>query len=162
MPKTPSEACRLLLLGCALLAASGCAHGSFGPPEPPVVTLSNLVPLQASPFEARVRADLRIQNPNDFEIGFDGMRFDLEVNDQPFLRGLSDESVTLPRLGEAVVSVEGTTTTFDLLRQVKGLASNPRAGLSYRLEGRLFVVEPRRTALDFEKTGSLGGVGGKP
>ncbi len=163
MVKNSSRVTSLFLLGCGLLVAVACAHsGVFGPPEPPVVTLSNLVPLDASPFETRVRADLRIQNPNDFDVGFDGMRFDLEVNDQPFLSGVSNQRVTLPRLGEEVVSVEGTTTTFDLLRQIRGVASDPAAGIRYRIEGRLFVVEPRRTPVDFEKSGSFEGWGQKP
>jgi hypothetical protein len=148
-------------LACALAVAAGCAHreghGLSGPPEPPVVTLSNLVPVEASVFEARVRVDLRIQNPNDFAVDCDGIRFDLEVNEQPFLRGVSDQEITLPRLGEEVVSVEGTTTILDLWRQLRGLASDPAAGIAYRLEGRLFVIEPQRTGVDFERSGSLGG-----
>ena len=153
----------VLALACGLLLPAACAKpGVFGRPEPPVVTLSNLVPLDASPFEARVRADLRIQNPNDFEVAFDGLRFVLELNDAPFLRGVSNERVELPRLGEAVVSVEGTTTTFDVLRQLRSLASDPGAGLGYSLEGRLFVTEPRRIAVDFERSGRLDGWAKKP
>lgn len=153
----------LFALACGLLAAQGCAHhGDFGPPQPPSVILSNLVPLDASPFEARVRADLRIQNPNDFELSVDGMRFDIEINERPFLRGVSDERFTVPRLGEVVVPAEGTATTIDVWRQIRGVASDPGAGLSYRLEGRLFVVEPRRTGLDFERSGSVDGWGASP
>ena len=153
----------LTALACALIFASGCAQGGvFGTPEPPIITLANLMPVGASPFEARIRADLRIQNPNDFDVGFDGLRFDLEVNEQPFLSGVSDEQFTLPRLGEAVVSVEGTATTLALWRQIRGLASDPGAGLSYRLKGRLFVIEPRRTGIDFEHSGKIEGWGSAP
>ncbi|MGI9591597.1 MAG: LEA type 2 family protein [Myxococcota bacterium] len=153
----------LLALFCALFVSGGCAHRDvFGHLEPPDVTLANLVPVGASPFEARVRADLRLQNPNDFPITFDGMRFDLEVNEQPFLRAVSDQEITLPRLGEAVVSVEGTTTTVSLWRQIRGLASDPAAGIRYRMEGRLFAIEPRRTGVDFEREGKIEGWGGSP
>jgi len=150
-----------LAIGGALLVASGCAHreglGRIGKVEPPVVSLSNLAPVEASLFEARVRVDLRLQNPNDFAVTCDGMRFDLELNEQPFLRGVSDERISLPRLGEQVVSVEGTTTTLDLWRQLRGLAADPGAGIAYRLEGRLFLVEPWRTGVDFERSGGVGG-----
>ena len=153
----------LLALVSALLVSGGCAQrGVFGHVEPPDVTLANLVPVGASPFEARVRADLRLQNPNDFPITFDGMRFDLEVNEQPFLRAVSDQEITLPRLGETVVSVEGTTTTLSLWRQIRGLASDPAAGIRYRMEGRLFAIEPRRTGVDFEREGKIEGWGGSP
>jgi LEA14-like dessication related protein len=149
---------------CALLLFAGCAGGGpvFGVPEPPIVTLANLMPVGASPFEARIRVDLRIQNPNDFPVTADGLRFDLEVNEQRFMSGVSDESIALPRLGETVVSVEGSATTLALWRQMRGLASDPAAGIEYRLEGRLFVIEPRRSGVDFERTGKIEGWGSSP
>jgi LEA14-like dessication related protein len=154
-----------ILLACALVVAalSGCAQrGGFGAPEPPIVTLANLVPVGATPFEARVRATLRFQNPNDFALDFEGMRFALEVNEQDFLNGVSDEAVALPRLGEATVSVEATTTTLSLWRQIRGLAADPEGGIRYTLSGRLFSGEAFWRGVDFERTGKIEGFGGSP
>lgn len=152
----------LALAGCLLLGLGCAQRGGFGAPEPPIVTLANLVPVGASPFEARVRVDLRLQNPNDYDLDFDGMRFRIEVNEQEFVSGVSDESISLPRLGEAVVSVEGTTTTLALWRQIRGLAADPASGIRYRVEGRLFASEPLQRGIDFERSGKIEGWGADP
>jgi len=161
-----SGASRLPTAVLGLLLALGCAHGEgpglLGPVEPPDVSLANLAPVDASLFEARVRIDLRLQNPNDFPLVCEGVRFDLTVNEQAFLSGVSDQRIELPRLGEQVISVEGTTTTLDLWRQLRGLASDPSAGIEYRLEGRVFVAEPRRMGVDFERSGGIGSRGRTP
>lgn len=147
-------AARLLaLVSPALLAA--CAHYR-GEVVEPDVSLVNLVPIEMSAFEARFRVDLRIANPNDFELALDGLSFDFELNGQPFARGLSDARVTVPRLGDAVVSATATTTLVDLLRQLARVTESPDPPpFDYRLSGRLFVERPVSRAFPFDRSGQL-------
>ena len=111
-----------------------------------------LDPLETGAFEQRFRIDLRVQNPNDFDVEIDGIDVELQLNDTRLTRGLSNEAVTLPRLGEARLSVEATTTLLDLFRQIGSVGS--RRNLSYRIWGRIYLADSD-DSVPFEQAGSL-------
>ena len=50
--------------------------------EPPKITIANIVPKDIAVFEQRFDVQLRIQNPNDQELGINGLRCDIEFNDK--------------------------------------------------------------------------------
>ena len=60
--------CLLLLGGCASL---------FGDVEPPEVSLAGLAFDQPGLFEQRLRLDVRLRNPNDFQLDVERLLFDL-------------------------------------------------------------------------------------
>lgn len=132
-----------------LLAACGLA----GDPVPPLVRLADLRLLESGVFEQRFEIDLRIGNPNDFALPLDGLTFDLEVNGEPFLRGFSDQRVTIPRLGEGLVSVAASTTLIDVVRQM--LLLSQRNDLSYRLSGLAYLDSFARRSVPYESAGSF-------
>jgi LEA14-like dessication related protein len=135
-----------------VLALVGCA-GMGQQVEPPEVFVVGLEPLPGGNLEGRFRIDLRIQNPNDFELEIDGLDFDLHLNGVRLTRGLSDEVVRIPRLGEAVVEVTATTTVFDLVRQVINVPS--LEGMEYQVSGRVFLSDPPRGPVEFHRSGRL-------
>ncbi len=57
-------------------------------------------------------------NPNDVEIPLTGLNFEVEVNGQPFARGVSNKPVTVPRLGEEILEVTAVSTLANVLRQI--------------------------------------------
>lgn len=144
-----------LALGCSRPRELAAAPLALEPLEAPYVHVSNVVPLDSTVFEQRMRIDLRVQNPNDFALQFSGLRFDLEVNGEPFAKGLTDAKFTIPRLQQAVVAVITTTTFLDLVRQIQAL--DTRESLGYRISGRFFLAGPDAGNLDFERTGRLVG-----
>ena len=109
----------------------------------------------ASAFEQRVKVVLRLTNPNNRDLAIEGLRFSLELNEEPFTRGVSDQHVTVPRLGEETVEVIATTSVIDLLRQLQVLTRRQDLDFPYRLEGRIFLDDSLRS-LDFERSGRLG------
>jgi LEA14-like dessication related protein len=148
-------ACALLALACATVAREVL---------PPEVNVVDIRPLEGTAFEQRMQVDLRVRNPNDFALDIDGVRFDLELNGESFARGLGDERVEVPRLGEARISVVSTTTMMDWVRQFAVLAGPGRKDMDYRISGRLFLRGASTPHVDFETSGDLGdaaGVGGR-
>jgi LEA14-like dessication related protein len=141
---------RLTVLILLLLGA--CAPLQF--PEPPEVTLVGLEPLDAGLFEQRMSVTLRIENRNPTAMPVDGLRFALELNGKPFAKGLSNQSVTVPRLGDATIAGVATLHTTDLIRQAMGIPN--ATGLQYRVSGTLFV--PGTMGLDFDQTGDFDGL----
>ena len=136
--------------GAVVLA--GCA-GMGQQVEPPEVFVVGLEPLPGGNLEQRFRIDLRLQNPNDFDLEIDGLDFHLDLNGARLTRGLSDEVVRIPRLGEAVVEVSATTTVFDLVRQLVDVPS--LEGMEYEVSGRLFLSDPPRGPVEFQRSGRL-------
>jgi len=134
----------LFLISCTSLTALSVQ------PEAPEVLLVNITPLDATMFEQRLQVDLRVRNPNDFDLEVTGLDFTLHLNDQRLARGLTNKASTIPRLGDAVMSVETTTSTLDVVRQFLNLSK--RQDVTYLVEGVLYVQGAR---LPFENKGVL-------
>jgi len=65
--------------------------------------------------------------------------FDLEVNEQPFAKGVSNQLVTVPRFGSAVISADTMSTLGGVLRQFGRLAQGERPSFAYRIRGNLSI-----------------------
>lgn len=132
-----------------LAALSGCASW-FVKGEMPDVLVANITPLDSTPFEQRLKIDLRIRNPNDYELHVTGMDIKLELNGKRLARGLGNQAFTVPRLSDSVVTIETTTSTLDVVRQVLGLRKVQ--ALNYEISGVLHMKDGR---LPFENSGVL-------
>jgi LEA14-like dessication related protein len=137
-------------LACILLVAIvGCASW-FMKGESPEVLVTNVTPLEGTAFEQRLQVDLRIRNPNDFDLPVTGIDFTLNLNGKRLARGLGNTAITIPRLSEAVVSVQTSTSTFDVVRQL--LSFSQAQDLSYDITGWLHLKDGR---LPFDNSGIL-------
>jgi LEA14-like dessication related protein len=133
----------------SVVTVAGCASW-FMKGEPPDVLVTNVTPLESSAFEQRLQVDLRIRNPNDFDLHVTGIDFKLDLNGKRLARGLSNKELTVPRLSDAVLTVQTSASTFDIVRQV--LAVSQKQELSYDISGVLHTQDGR---LPFESTGVL-------
>lgn len=106
---------RLCLI--SLLAASLGACASLSNRDPLRFDLVGLEPLPGQGLEVRFAVKLRVQNPNDSAVSFNGMALDLDVNGQPLASGVSDQSGSVPRFGETVLSVPVSISAFSVVRQ---------------------------------------------
>ncbi len=140
----------LFTVALSLFAAACAGYGQ--PIEPLEVFVIDIQPLDGGNFEQRFRIDLRILNPNDFDLEIDGLDFQLDVNGVRLTRGVSNQEIALPRLTEGVVTVMATTTLFDLLRQL--VSASETEELSYEIRGRVFLANSLRR-VEFERSGTL-------
>ncbi|GAB2918842.1 LEA type 2 family protein [Paraburkholderia jirisanensis] len=105
------------------------------------VNVAGIDPLPSEGMEVRFSVKLRIQNPNDTQIDFNGISIELELNGQSFAAGVTGESGSVPRFGETVVSVPVTVPALSALRQVFAFAERAQSGqIPYILRGRLSGV----------------------
>jgi hypothetical protein len=117
------------------LTLNGCAS-LFG--DPLRVNVAGIEPLDGQGFEMRFNVKLRVQNPNESAVSFNGVSLDLELNGKPFASGVSDQSGTVPRFGETVIGVPLTVPAFTVVRQAFAFADSAQSGqLPYMLRGRL-------------------------
>jgi LEA14-like dessication related protein len=106
--------------------------------DPPQVTVAGVTPLQGQGLEMRMLVKLRVQNPNDSQIDYNGVAVKLEVQDKTLATGVSDQAGTVPRFGETVIEVPVTISAMNMARQVMGaMGGKPITKLDYVLNGKL-------------------------
>jgi len=125
-----------LCLAAAWIAlASGCA--SMPGRDPIQVNVVGVEPLPSQGAELRMAVKLRLQNPNDTALDYDGISLNLDVAGKPFASGVSPVRGAVPRYGETVLSVPVSVSALAMIRQALGLASGESASVDYRLSGKV-------------------------
>ena len=126
----------LVLLAFGMLLFGGCA--GLQRTEPIDVNMVGVEPLQGEGLELRMLVKLRIQNPNDLPLDFNGVSVEMDVQGKRFATGVSDASGSVPRFGEAIVVVPVSISVFRIARQVMGVVTNEYRGkLTYEISGKL-------------------------
>jgi LEA14-like dessication related protein len=124
----------ILAIVVALLA--GCM--SLQRSDPLNIDVAGVEPLPGEGLELRLAVTVRIQNPNDAPVEYTGAALSLDLNRRNLATGVSAEAGTVPRYGEAVLTIPVTISAFDMARQVLGFAAAERRNeVSYRVRGKL-------------------------
>jgi LEA14-like dessication related protein len=115
----------------------GCA--AFPVADPVQVTLADIDSMPSEGLEMRMLVRLRVQNPNDTPVQYDGVYLKLDVLDRTFATGVSDERGTIPRYGEAIVAIPVTVSMLRVAGNVIGMLEGglPPDRVNYKLEGKL-------------------------
>jgi LEA14-like dessication related protein len=122
--------------------------------EAPKFSVANIAPKDVAIFEQRFDVQLRIQNPNNFDLGINGIRFEIYLNEKEFGNGMSGQSLTIPRFGSDVITAEVITGIGSFLRQMQGMSSSATK-LRYRLKGKAFAEAPSSFTIPFDETGEV-------
>ena len=125
-----------LTLSLVLLSLSACAL--FPDRDALHINVVGIEPLQGQDLEVRFAVKLRVQNPNETAIDYNGVALDLEVNGRPLAAGVSDQQGSIPRFSETVLTVPVSVSAFSVLRQTLGLSQTQSLNnLPYVLRGKL-------------------------
>jgi LEA14-like dessication related protein len=137
------EKVRVLLLALVLIVIAGCHHEPR--PRPPWVdvSISRISAGQMGVLEQTYNLTLRAQNPNNFDINADGLSFTIEANGRVFAKGVSNQAVLIPRLGETLVQMQAISDFSKIAAQINSAQSIRNEGLHYRLVGRFFSGDQR-------------------
>ena len=125
----------IAMVAAWLLASCAAMPGR----EPLQVNVADVESLDGEGLEFRMLVKLRVQNPNDAPVDYDGVYLKLDVQDRSFATGVSDARGSIPRFGEGLITVPVTVSTVNLVRQAIGMAMGGSAPekIRYRLEGKL-------------------------
>jgi LEA14-like dessication related protein len=119
-----------------LLSLSACAL--FPHRDPLNINVVGIEPLPSEGLEMRFAVKLRLQNPNETAIDYSGAALDLEVNGRTLATGVSDQSGSIPRFSEAILSIPVSISAFSVIRQTLGLSQTQSLdNLPYVLKGKL-------------------------
>jgi len=118
------------------LTLGACA--SLQRQEPVQVTVADIQSLPAEGLELRMMVKLRVQNPNDVPVEYDGVYVKLDVLDKTFATGVSAEHGSIPRFGESIIGVPVTVSTLRMVVNALGtLDGQPIDKINYKLDGKL-------------------------
>lgn len=124
----------LAILAAALLGACAVVPAR----DPLQVTVAGIDSLPGEGLELRMLVKLRVQNPNDAPLDYDGVYLKLDVLDNTFATGVSSERGSVPRYGETVIGVPVTVSALRMVRYaLRMLDGKPIDKINYKLEGKL-------------------------
>ncbi|MER2553519.1 MAG: LEA type 2 family protein [Thauera sp.] len=125
-----------LLLALLTLGLAGCA--SLAQREPVRINVVDLEALPGEGLEMRFKVKLRVQNPNEAPIDFDGLALELDLNGKPFASGVSDRKGSVARFGEALIEIPVSVSAIAVVRQALGvIEGDAQTEVPYVLRGRL-------------------------
>lgn len=125
-----------IALFVALVLSAGCA--TMQDRDPLQVTVAGIEPLQGEGMELRLMVKLRVQNPNDAPIDYNGVAVEMNVQDKTFGTGVSDAHGNVPRFGESLIEVPITVSAFRMARQALGMMKGGAVDkIHYELKGKL-------------------------
>lgn len=130
---------RRVLVMVLFCQVAGCAL--VQPRDPPVVRVVGMQALPSEGLELRFELRLRVQNPREEPIKYDGIAVSLDLDGRGLASGVSDAKGTVARFGEAVVEVPVTISLFSALREALARAGDLERGtvardIPYAMTGR--------------------------
>src|SRR5690606_11135799 len=146
-----SRRCRVLWMAALVLWIVGCSH--LAPRDPIQAYVVGIEPLQGERLELRMLVKLRVQNPNETPIHYDGVHVDLKVQGRSFASGVSNERGVVPRFGEQVVNVPVSISALRLFQSAVGVLDQSRGKIEYELRGKL--AGPAFRAVRFDARGEM-------
>jgi len=126
------QALLCLVLACV---AAGCSQLPMR--DPLRISLVGIEPLPGQGLELRMAMKLRVQNPNDTPVDFDGVALDVDLRGLNFASGVSDQVGSVPRYGESVISVPVSVSAISVLRQGLSFANGDRSSVTYAIRGKI-------------------------
>lgn len=143
----------LFCLVIGSLALSACA-GVITKPVKPTIELVSVRPLNINAAEQKLRFQLRMINPNGFDIPVEAINFVARFNDTNIANGKSTQSVIVPANSEALLSLDVTAGLDRLASTLKTLLQGKSLNLDYELSGTVQVAT-WPTPIPFDVIGAM-------
>ncbi|WP_240980082.1 LEA type 2 family protein [Ramlibacter agri] len=142
---------RRALAWVPLLLVAGC--GTVARMEPLRVQVVDVQPAGGENLEIRLQVRLRLQNPNEFDIAYDGISVELELRNALVATGVTNASGTIPRFGETVVTLPVSASALNIAREAFNLFLRGDSHLPYVVRGK--VGGALFNTVSFESRGEL-------
>lgn len=141
-----------LLLAAVACLLNGCA--TLPERDPLQVTVAGIEPLQGEGMELRLNVKLRVQNPNDAPVEFNGVWLKMAVQGKTFGSGVSDTIGSVPRFGEVLIEVPVSISGLRVIHNAIGIFKHGAPSrIEYEMTGKLSQSTFR--SLRFETKGDF-------
>lgn len=124
-----------------LFVLSGCAAINLDYEEPSIELVSFKV-LPANGFEQNFEIGLKLINPNNFELPFNGISYQLSVAGEALAHGVAANIPTAGAYGESRFVVPVSTNLMGGIRVIRALMYDQGQDISYQLKAKLDIDIP--------------------
>ena len=141
------------LLGLVALQIGFAGCSTFGGvrPEAPKVSVVSVRPLNLSLSRQQLLFRLHVANPNPFPVELQSLDFTASFAGEEIAEGLSNDEVTLPARGEALMDVEVDAGFDRVLERFRRMIERRELALDYAVEGHVKLANwPRRIPFDVD------------
>lgn len=128
-------------LVASLFFLSGCATMNLDYEEPSVELVS-FKALPANSFEQNFEIGLKLTNPNNFDLPFNGISYQLSVAGETLARGVAANIPTAEAYGESRFVVPVSTSLIGGIQVIRALMKNQGQDISYQLKAKLDIDIP--------------------
>ena len=151
---------RSLIAAAAVLLLAACA-GMPGS-EPVQVTVVDIESIPGEDLEIRMMVKLRVQNPNNSPIEYDGVYLQMDVLGNTFATGVSSQRGTVAPFGESLIEVPVSASTLRMAFTALGMlgSGKPIEKVTYQMRGKL--SGPMFGSTTFQSQGEIALPGGAP
>jgi LEA14-like dessication related protein len=130
---------------------TGCASGLLKKPDPPIVSVSAVRPLNLSLLQQRLGFTLLVKNPNAFDLPLEALEFVASFAKNEIASGFSDQAVIIPGNGEATLEVEVTASVSKIFSQLEAMLNSQSISLDYGVKGTVKLSNwPTKIPFDVE------------
>lgn len=113
-----------LMLAVTFTPLGGCAYlrEAIGlGPQKPKVQLVDIAVTKATFASLDLAVTLRVDNPNDFDLSFSKLKYDMVAGDLHVAKGVFDDMITVPPKGHSFVKLPLTVDSQNALRLAQDL-----------------------------------------
>lgn len=128
-------------LVATLFFLSGCATMNLDYEEPRVELVS-FKALPANGFEQNFEIGLKLTNPNNFELPFNGISYQLSVAGETLAHGVAANIPTAGAYGESRFVVPVSTNLMGGIKVIRALMYSQGQDISYQLKAKLDIDIP--------------------
>jgi len=144
---------RTLLITVALFALAACSS-MITKPQKPTIQLVKVRPLNISLSEQKLRFELMVTNPNNFELPVEAVDFIARFNNADIASGKSTQTTVIPANGDGLLTLDVTAGLDRLMTTLKTLLEGQDLNLDYELAGTV-KIENWSTPIPFDVTGVM-------
>jgi LEA14-like dessication related protein len=139
----------ITLLTISLAACAGLR------PAPPEVQLTGLEITDVSLSHANFLATLQLFNPNNFELGIQGLKFTLFLNDVRVARGQTAKAFSIAAENSGQVAIRLSSSFLDLFQLTRSLQNQQE--ITFRIAGEVKIggIGLLGTTIPIERDGTL-------
>ena len=132
----------------------GCATMNLDYEEPSVELVS-FKALPVNGFEQNFEIGLKLTNPNNFELPFNGISYQLSVAGETLAHGVAANIPTAAAYGVSRFVVPVSTSLMGGIKVIKALMVNQGQDISYQLKAKLDIAIPFVPKLTVIKKGII-------
>lgn len=140
-----------IALACAFLP--GCATAPRATADDVAVTVTDVRPLEATAFEARLAVTVRLTNQSPRPLAFTGSRHALTLNGRAIGTAVNPEAVELAALSTTTREVTLNVSNFALLGLVRDIQRSP--SVRYEITSTFFAPGPFARDLRVAHSGDI-------